>query len=76
MRRIKYLGDVVADGDVLVHGDVLAHKDVLAHEDVQGWAFVLFKRTFRSHVHLRSFQKNVSFSAFMSVLCTMHPKRM
>ena len=35
----------------------------------QGWANVLFKRTFCSHVLFRSFQKNVSFSVFISILC-------
>ena len=35
----------------------------------QGWASVLFKRTFRSRVHFRSVQKNVLFSTFISVQC-------
>jgi len=58
---------------------------------LQGWASVLFKRTFRSlcsfpffakerfvlYVHFRSLQKNVTFSTFISVLCkrTFHSLR-
>ena len=34
----------------------------------QGWASVLFKRTQRSHVLLRSFQKIKMFSAFFYIL--------
>ena len=38
------------------------HRTPVSINTAQGWASVLFKRTQRSRVHLRSFQKNKTFS--------------
>ena len=39
---------------------------------LQGWASVLFKRTFRSRIHFRSVQRNISFSTYISDLFVLY----
>ena len=39
---------------------------------LQGWASVLFKRTFRSRIHFRSVQRNILFSTYISDLFVLY----